>query len=101
MAIALKIGRDDIWCHNKLTRNVTGIFLVGTVQYSTIGATTTTTTTTTTTATTTTTTTTTQDQGGVKGGGPFENPRSLSLPRAEKLDFQNSMYDGDTICHAY
>ena len=46
-------------------------------------------TTSTTTTITTTTTTTTWSSGGVPGGGPRENPSSLSSPRAWKLDFQN------------
>ena len=35
-----------------------------------------------------TTTTTTWDHWGVPGEGPRENPRSLSSPKAEKLNFQ-------------
>ena len=43
-------------------------------------------TTTTTTTTTTTNTTTTWSSQGVPGGGPHENPRSLSSPKAEKME---------------
>ena len=31
-----------------------------------------------------------------EGGGPHENPRSLSSPRAWKLDFQKKSKDGGT-----
>ena len=75
---------DDICC-DQLTRNVTGIFLVVYSTISTVGTTTTTTTSTSTT------TTTTQGQGGGIVWGPRENPRSLSTPKAEKLDFQISV----------
>ena len=37
-----------------------------------------------------TTTTTTWDHTGVLGGGPRENPRSLSSPKAEKFPFEKS-----------
>ena len=33
---------------------------------------------------------------GFSGGGPRENPRSLSSPKAEKLDFQKYSFFGQT-----
>merc|ERR1712030_201154 len=46
--------------------------------------------------TTTTTTTTTWDHRGVLGGGPRENPRSLSSPKAEKFESGKKLTDGPT-----
>ena len=55
---------------------------------TTTATTTTTTTNTNTNTTTTTTTTTTWVPWGDPGGGPRENPRSLSSPKAEKIEFE-------------
>ena len=67
----------------KVLANTRGLYQVPKLRNATTTTATTTTTTTTTTTSTTTTTTTTWDHRGDRGGGPRENPRSLSSPKAE------------------